>query len=711
MQNFWFKHANSWVIVNALSLLVLSLVMFRLQAPVTFFRYDGTFILSVVKNQADWMPGIGVFTMDFLKGLGGIWFPMDTRMILGFAIGRLGGVGDWLPALSATWFAAELAIATMLTCRTLELETPVGVTAAWLAVLGALPYFVPAPALERLWGNPHLLSFIAYTTIALMLFLSIGRGSTAQGVRRALGIMLILSYLVMINPLSAALVLPVFGFFALVGLTMAGSRHEFRQKFASGTVIAAVLAGVFGIWLVGLFAYAKTTFFWSEMYPSSVSWRSVSLLVEDSRRPLGALFLIAAVLGGILTMIRASTRRLRRFSIGYLAFVGILWTLVVVLVATGGQWQGPPISYLDFMIYPLHALFAARFLYYCLERVPRIMTSLPSSVMLVAALLPWVALLVWAPPYQRPLLKNEIPFGWPPQRTAIVDFLEREIALRPDEPFRGRVVNIAGSRFAPEYVRSPFINQHNYDGMIAYYLGNDHREYGFWVYNIPTLDNTNHITSPFSHLLIARLLNPHGSIFTRAHETASVFEPKILAQLGVRYVLTEEQLSGRKPVLELEVVPGRKQYLYELDKPNLAGRSPTTVTVVKTADKAIARLSSPDIDFEKEAVLLEQLPEGPLVSVYRSRLGVERGALSLSAEASGRALLVLPLEFSRCLEFTWSTSAEEPLAVRANLDQTGILFSGRIEGRISLRHGPFANPTCRLRDLQDAKAVALGVAQ
>src|SRR4030095_7362026 len=108
------------------------------------------------------------------------WFPVDTRLISGFVFGRLGGFGDWLPALSATWFAAEFAVATMLTCRTLQLETPVGIIAVWLAFLCALPYFVPAPALERLWGNPHILSFIAYTTIALVLFLSIGRGSTAR---------------------------------------------------------------------------------------------------------------------------------------------------------------------------------------------------------------------------------------------------------------------------------------------------------------------------------------------------------------------------------------------------------------------------------------------------------------------------------------------------------------------------------------------------
>jgi hypothetical protein len=35
---------------NGLSLLALSLILFRLQAPVTFFRYDGVFILSVAKG-------------------------------------------------------------------------------------------------------------------------------------------------------------------------------------------------------------------------------------------------------------------------------------------------------------------------------------------------------------------------------------------------------------------------------------------------------------------------------------------------------------------------------------------------------------------------------------------------------------------------------------------------------------------------------------
>ena len=65
-----------WLAANGLSLIVLSMVLFRLQAPVTFFRFDGTFILTFVKNQAQWMPGLGAFTMDFLRGTGGLSFPL-----------------------------------------------------------------------------------------------------------------------------------------------------------------------------------------------------------------------------------------------------------------------------------------------------------------------------------------------------------------------------------------------------------------------------------------------------------------------------------------------------------------------------------------------------------------------------------------------------------------------------------------------------------
>ena len=707
------KGSNAlWVGANGVSLLALSLILFRLQAPVTFFRYDGTFFLALVKNQAEWMPRFDSYTIDFLKGIGGPWFPFNTRLMPGFVVGLLGGDGDWLPALAATWFAMEFALGTLVIARALEFPVPVAVAAVWLGLFGALPYLVPTPALERLWGNPHVLTFIALTMGSLGLFLAIGRGSRWHAVRRAGGICLILAYLTFINPLSSPLILPVVTFFGVVALLSAEPGREVRAKLTAAAALVALYLGFFAAWLPGYFLYAKTTFFWSEMYPAAITWRWASLLVEDpSRRPAGVVFLLLALTGGVLRAFGPASR-LRRFAVGYLAFVALEWAVTGFMIATRIRWSGPPISYLDLMIYPLHALFAASVLYRCLLKVaPRIggPTRLRKLVVAAGVVVPWIALALWVAPYDRPLLKNRIPFGWPPRPTPIVELLQREIGLRPGQAFRGRVANLAGARFEAHYTNAPFINQHNYDGMVAFLVGNDHREYGFWFYDIPTLDDTNPIASPFFHFLMARLLNPERAWFFRPHETASLFDSRILAQLGVRYALTDEPLPGRRAVLTMELVPTRTQYLYELTNPNVAGRGVTRVTIARTAAEALARMRAADYDGEQEAVLFDRLPDTDLVPVSRSQLVVHRGALGVRAEAPGRALLVLPIAYSRCLQFDWeSPGADPPVELRANLDLTAIWFRDRLSGRLALRSGPLVNPTCRLRDLRDARRVDLG---
>jgi hypothetical protein len=324
--------------------------------------------------------------------------------------------------------------------------------------------------------------------------------------------------------------------------------------------------------------------------------------------------------------------------------------------------------------------------------------------------LPWSALAFWTPPLGGPW-RYYLAFPWPPQRTPIVDFLERHIALHPGQPFRGRVVNLAGSRFEEaQYPNLPMINQHDYDARTAYRVGSDHREYGFWYYDIPTLEESSETTSPFFHVLMSRLLNPKGAWFFRVHEWASVLDADVLGQLGVKYVLTEQPLPDRMPVAQMNVGDSRVQYLSELSDPNIAGRAATKVAVAPNAAEALARLRAPGHDFHDQAVLFEPLPEGsPLMPVSNSRLTVDRGFVTVTADAPGRALLVLPLEFSRCLTFAWSNTGEPPpRALRANLDQTAILFSHHLEGRIALAYGPLANPTCRLREMQDAARVELG---
>jgi hypothetical protein len=78
------------------------------------------------------------------------------------------------------------------------------------------------------------------------------------------------------------------------------------------------------------------------------------------------------------------------------------------------------------------------------------------------------------------------------------------------------------------------------------------------------------------------------------------------------------------------------------------------------------------------------------------------------AQSAGRSILVLPLEFSRCLHVMPNSSsgaAVAPRLFRADLLMTGILFEKNLDAKIIYRTGPFAGSTCRLRDAQDMVAL------
>ncbi len=138
--------------------------------------------------------------------------------------------------------------------------------------------------------------------------------------------------------------LPVLGFFGVVGIIMADNRRERLWKINLGLAIVLLYLLIFSAWLLGFFLYAKTTFFWSEMYPSTITWQWVSLLLESpDLRPAGVLFFLMALVGGVLTAF-GSAGRIRRFAIGYLLFVALLLALTGFLIVTTHCTRCSPLS-------------------------------------------------------------------------------------------------------------------------------------------------------------------------------------------------------------------------------------------------------------------------------------------------------------------------------------------------------------------------------
>jgi hypothetical protein len=580
--------------------------------------------------------------------------------------------------------------------------------AAWLGPLLALPYVYPSFGFDFLWGDPTYILLIACIIAVILLFLELGRGPFVADAARFLAIAAACTYEFIQFPNFVPVSLIVLAFFGIVALVMASSMQERLVKVAAAAVLGAFVTAVFAGLIFGLYGFAKPTFFWYEFFPRPGTVRDLSFFIADhSRWPAWIVYGLS--LAGALHAALRGGATMRPIARGFLVFV--LVNVGVVLMVNEG-WKGPRIAYIDIFAYPFYCIFTAHAVAAAAESLKLASRAHSRAGILALCALPWLVLIDYRPPpLERPLVRNLNPFIWPPAQTPVTKFLAGEIALRPGATFRGRVASVAGSDFEPQWVQAPFITQHNYDGMNLFFSGNDHRMYGLWYYGIPTLLELNQFSSPFFHLVNARLLNAPDTKDLRSYETQSIVNDRIMALLGVRYLLSDKVLPDRTPVLHYRLVEGRDLYVYSIPGANTAGYAVTQAQRAADGREAIALLAKPSFDPRTTAVLTTQEELPPLVPVGASSLTIERGGYRIEADSPGTSLLVLPIEYSHCLRADLTTtSATPPRVVRANLTMGAILFSGRMRGSLMLRYGPLLS-NCRLADWRDAEALRIGEAR
>jgi hypothetical protein len=708
--------------IFAISLLALSPLAFQSKWPLVFFRFDGTFLLVLAVMQKVWGLGSWNFTSNPLQGIGGLELPQHTVLLdpgLWLAVSLPPSVG---PTAAMTFYAGVLSITICWLGTRMGLDALTSVAGAWIAVLLAFPYVYPALGFDFLWGVPASVPLIALDIAAFLLFLDLGKGPRAADAARFVAIALTGAYQLVQYPNFAPVSAIVLAFFAVVALFLAASRRERLIKLAVFVVLAGISLALFGRLVVGLYGFAKPTFFWYEFFPRAGRLRDLTFFIADHSRWPAWIVYGAALLGALHAAIRGNDK-IKPIARAFFVFIGANLLLILLF---GAGWKGPRFAYIDIFAYPLYCLFAA----YAAATAIRSPTVgefwrrrtadlgaarwLRKGTVhaLAVSALPWLVLIDYAPPpLTRPLVRNVNPFIWPPQETPVTKFLAQEIGLRPGSPFRGRVVSIAGSDFEPAYVAAPFINQHNYDAMGLFYSGNDHRMYGLWYFGIPTLLEANQFSSPFFHLVNARLLNAAGAQDLRSYETQSIVNDRIMALLGTRYLVSDKILPEREPVLKHRLVEGRDLYVYSVPTANVAGYSATKVEHASNAQDAITWLADPTVDLTTAAVLTTPTDLPQLVPASRSRLIVERGGYRLEADSPGTSLLVLPVEYSRCLTAHLAASGPTPpRLLRANLAMVAVLFSGRVDGTLRLRYGPTSSG-CRFEDWREANTLRLGDAR
>jgi hypothetical protein len=278
--------------------------------------------------------------------------------------------------------------------------------------------------------------------------------------------------------------------------------------------------------------------------------------------------------------------------------------------------------------------------------------------------------------------------------------LEREIGLVPGGEFRGRVVTLTG-RTMPQSVN--WRDLQSLDEKILQRVGNDHRIVGLWYYDIPTLMEYNSLITPAFYLFTKSFFSMPGDGQVRSVMTLRRPEPRLLESIGVRFVITDRQLESGVLRTTMSLAELGDLYLYELSSPNVGQFSPHKAVWSANAGDTLAVLARDDFDPAKEMVTDFALPE-KLVTASSAHLWVERGRLRISALSEGGSVLLLPLEFSRCLSLISNAQpGSAPKLFRADLLQAAVLFDKKLDAFIRYTTGPLENSMCRLEDVDDFK--------
>ena len=704
-------------VVNLASLVLFGLVAFRLNQANLFYGLDGSEMMVLVKQQAMWGSGAAGFTSNVFQSLGNVWLPVNMNAIPAYIVSSWINGGELGQVIAYTVFSVELFLATYCLSRWLGFESTMAMLAAWGMVLSAMPYWGYGKIYPFLVLAPHFTTVVLATLLTLVLFSRIGRGEIATSAICLTGTVCLLGYIAVFQTIFFALVAPILFVFGGGVLAASDSKRERVQKLWGGGIVLGVL-GVSGVltFLYGLYRYTAAYVFKAEFLNQRQTWYDVSIVFQnDPWGIVGQLLWIGAIGGGIVSI--AAGRGLQRtVAVAMLFTMGLLVSFGALTVYVD-FWQGPVPLYVEFLLWPFYVVYTVCFLRFLLERLIRwaghVMDrhapiwrfspphgwTVPSA--LVIAGLPWVILSLTA----GKTIAKERDYPYPPKITPIVEIVKNEVGLVPHALFQGRVATLTG-----QSIQKPinWIDLHIFDASLVKQYGNDHRTVGFWFFDIPTLFEYNQFMTPPYYLVMRTFMTNDGDRQMRNIMALRKPDLRLLRALGVRFVVTDVPKPGVR--LRMRMGDGGEPvlYLYELDQVNLGNYSPTNVIRISSAHEALAMMAMKDFDAAKAVVTDETLP-ADLVSATSSRVSVEKSGLRLTATSRGTSVLVLPFEFSHCLELeSGEQGAVSPRLFRANLLQAGVLFTGQLEATLAFFTGPFRHAGCRIEDIRDVERLKVG---
>ena len=738
----WFTCQSStrrFYLISCVVFAVFCLVLYRVEPRFLPQSLDAQnfyfFIDAHFKWRSSWAD---IFTYMPLHGTGSFLWPVTVSLIPHLAAFQL--FSD--PTLRI--YACQVIAATMMFATVLYFYTSIGLrqhialAATWLSFALVMVY-----SLSYI-SSPDNLQPLVFGYLALALFIRTGRRAWRNSLVHALLFELAALGFVLAVPAWHIIALPFFGMMALAFLLRAESRRESMWKLAAASVAIAIqvalqtgpalfytMADTFRLLRPDLFPE-----FPHNPYLAGFQFGSTSFEIA-----LMTAFLIG--LGATRLSRRARHPGLARtlhLAMALFFLISMVWSFVFLYAPFPSV--GPKPRYLYQYALPLFALFAIQ----GVARLRRAPVDPGPAVGLVAVALLFAWHLAtdatrWP---QLVLVLVLVTIGWAMIRdrafhlglaviavltglslhawvgmsfggggddrfdgrarfglvsNPLIEFLHARVGLVPGTRFFGYVEDAYtthGRDVGDEIVAE-------WGGNLDRY-GNGMKLFSWNVLGIPTVSEYQQYTRPLFGTLFTHFLNRPDDVLATNFLSVTRPNARILAMLGVRYLVIDRDGAGSDGATE--VFHWERFRVFELARPNLASYSPTEGLAAGTAAVALDLISRPDFDPVRQAVVdrLDILPTGLSVAPP-ARLTFERGGFTVVADSPGRSLIVLPVQFSHCLEPRVLDGDAGARLIRVNLAQTGLVFEGHAELQVRLRRWPQATPACQELDYTESRAL------
>lgn len=662
-----------------------------------FLGVDGNYVISMAIQQKIWNASLLSFGANFLQGMGGnIWFPLNTPIDPGYILATLGSGLNYTIAHSV--WALLLFASTLGLARTVKLNWVCAVFAAWLAgclILFPSPFqFSKVPALI-----PHLSTTIALTTLMAAIIIQQSRDVKAA-IIRSVSILLLTVYFVCHAPTFTLVAFPFLAACALAKLIITPTRQDRLREIAvfAAPFVFIVLSGML-LFVAGLFLDTATHIFPQDFLVPEKKLSSISALFMFGYPLTGVMCLMA--FAGIIACLRVQDKspELKTLAVASGTLCVFIFIFGFACFLKPQIWNGPSANYFEFMLWPVYAIFIAFFAMRLLMFVKLKKYAFTRHAIYLIPAIPTLFFLFLG-------ISNPTEHDWdfPPPASPVMDRL-MENAHKPEENFKGRVATFTGLNIA-EPLSWLDIQMLDYKNLGA--LNNDFRKAGLWFNAIPTLTEYSPLITPQFHYVTRNILGRKGDQEVRNMMTLRKLSPLYLRAMGVSKLVTDTPLSGQKLLAQEKYEEGAV-YLYAFTNPNLGNWSPTKAVIYKDAAEAINIMKSGGFNPGQEILLEKPLEDVKLTPATATQMIVGQGRYEISAQSRDHSVLLLPVEYSHCFDFSaQSNGAFTPVLLRGNIMFAAVLFQKDIKATLTYKNGPFTRPGCRLKDYREFKALLKG---